>query len=168
VQPDGNILIGGSFSSVLGAGRNNIARLNTDGTLDATFDPNANSAVYSIAVQADGKIMIGGGFTSLSPNGGAAVVRNRIARLNVDGTLDATFDPNANNFSSTYLYSIVVQADGKILIGGQFAFLSPNGGATAVRNYIARLNADGTLDATFDPNANNEVDSIAVQADGKS
>ena len=42
VQPDGKILIGGSFSSVLGVPRNNIARLNTDGTLDIAFNPNAN------------------------------------------------------------------------------------------------------------------------------
>ena len=42
VQPDGKILIGGAFSSVLGVTRNNIARLNTDGTLDTAFNPNAN------------------------------------------------------------------------------------------------------------------------------
>ena len=63
VQPDGKILIGGSFTSVLGVARNNIARLNTDGTLDTAFNPNANGAVYSIAVQADGKILVGGSFT---------------------------------------------------------------------------------------------------------
>src|SRR5450432_1591993 len=60
VQPDGKILIGGSFTTVLGVARNNIARLNTDGTLDAAFDPNANGDVRSIAVQADGKILAGG------------------------------------------------------------------------------------------------------------
>ena len=64
VQPDGKILIGGSFTTVLGVTRNNIARLNTDGTLDTAFNPNANSLVYSIAVQADGKILAGGDFTT--------------------------------------------------------------------------------------------------------
>src|SRR5476651_1094456 len=54
VQPDGKILIGGSFTTVLGVARNNMARLNTDGTLDAAFDPNANGDLRSIAVQADG------------------------------------------------------------------------------------------------------------------
>ncbi len=127
------------------------------------FDPNANNQVFSIAVQADGKILIIGGFTGLSPNGVAGVVRNRIARLNADGTLDATFDPNANNDVD----SIAVQADGKILIGGLFTRLSPKGGAAVTRNNIARLNADGTVDATFNPNANQFVGSIAVQADGK-
>ena len=59
-----------------GTARNRIARLNTDGTLDLTFNPNANNPVYTIAVQGDGKILIGGTFTSV---GGTA--RNRIARV---------------------------------------------------------------------------------------
>ncbi len=163
IQPDGKIIIGGSFTSVLGTPRNNIARLNTDGTLDTAFNPNANGIVLSIAVQSDGKILLGGFFSTLAPNGGAAVTRINIARVNADGTLDAAFDPNANE----EVYSIAVQSDGKILLGGNFTSLSPNGGAAVTRNFIARVNADGTLDAAFDPNANSTVLSIAVQSDGK-
>src|SRR5438309_1203319 len=103
------------------------------------FDPNASSSVYATAVQADGKILAGGQFTSI---GGQT--RNRIARLNPDGTLDTAFDPNAN----APVNAIAVQADGKILVGGDFTNI---GGQT--RNRIARLNSDGTLDTTFDPNA---------------
>src|SRR5436189_6262030 len=44
VQPDGKIIIAGEFSSVLGVPRGNIARLNSDGTLDMTFDPNASGS----------------------------------------------------------------------------------------------------------------------------
>jgi hypothetical protein len=51
VQPDGKILIGGTFNTVLGVARNRIARLNPDGTLDTAFNPNANDSVVSIAVQ---------------------------------------------------------------------------------------------------------------------
>jgi hypothetical protein len=65
LQPDGKILIGGSFSSVLGLTRNNIARLNRDGTLDTSFDPDAHGVVLSIAVQVDGKILVGGSFDSI-------------------------------------------------------------------------------------------------------
>ena len=57
VQPDGKIRVGVFFTTVSGVARNYIARLNTDGTLDAAFNPNANSVVYSIAVQADGKML---------------------------------------------------------------------------------------------------------------
>src|SRR5947208_4920385 len=61
-----------------------IARLNPDGTLDASFDPNANGQTDSIAVEADGKILIGGDFNALSPNGGGAVTRNLFARVSND------------------------------------------------------------------------------------
>ena len=60
------------------------------------FDPNANGTVRAVVVQPDGKILLGGDFTTLSPNGGAPVTRNHIARLNPDGTLDIAFNPNAN------------------------------------------------------------------------
>jgi len=164
VQPDGKILIGGVFSTVLDVTRNNIARLNTDGTLDTAFDPNVTGPgpiVHTIALQADGKILIGGLFTTFSPNGGAAVTRNSIARLNPDGTLDTAFNPNANDFVA----SIVVQADGKILAGGHFNGANSIGGQ--LRNHFARLDATTGLADSFDPNANNAVRAIAVQADGK-
>jgi N-acetylneuraminic acid mutarotase len=51
------------------------------------FDPKANGTVLAVVVQPDGKILIGGNFTTLAPNGGAAVTRNNIARLNPDGAL---------------------------------------------------------------------------------
>ena len=86
---------------------------------------------------------------------GGAAVRGQSA---LDG-----FDPNANG----PVFVVVVQPDGKILIGGDFTTLSPNGGGMVTRNHIARLNPDGTLDTAFNPNANGNVLSIAVQADGK-
>ena len=73
------------------------------------------------------------------------------------------FDPNANGA----IRVIVVQPDGKILIGGEFTSLAPNGGPTVTRNHIARLNPDGTVDSAFDPNANGGIYAIAVQSDGK-
>ena len=78
------------------------------------FDPNANGIVRVVVVQPDGKILLGGAFTTLAPNGGGAVTRNHIARLNPDGTLDTAFNPNANNDVD----SIAEQADGTILVGG--------------------------------------------------
>src|SRR5204863_43209 len=87
--------------------------------------------------------------------GAAATARGQSA---LDG-----FDPNANGA----VHAVVVQPDGKILIGGDFTTLSPNGGPAVTRNYIAPLNPDGTLDTAFDPSAASSVYSIAVQADGK-
>ena len=109
--------------------RNNIARLNTDGTLDTAFNPNANDDVYSIAVQADGKILAGGVFNGANSIGGQT--RNRIARLDATTGLADSFDPNANSI----VYSIAVQADGKILAGGGFTSI---GGADAQPHRPAR------------------------------
>jgi uncharacterized delta-60 repeat protein len=159
VQADGKALIGGSFTTVGGVARVRIARLNADGSFDTSFGAGtagANSTVSAIAVQPDGKILIGGMFTTVN-----GVTRNRIARLNIDGTLDSAFGTTTGGANNT-VSAIAVQADGKIVIGG--VFTTVNG---VVRNRIARLNADGTLDTTFDPNANGNVNAIAIQADGK-
>jgi len=161
VQPDGKILIGGNFTTILGVTRNRIARLNPDGTLDTAFNPNANSGVSAIVVQADGKILVGGSFLGANSIGGAT--RNFIARLDAVTGLADSFDPNANS----NVYSIAVQVDGRILVGGAFTTLTPNGGATVARNHIARLDAVTGLVDSYNPNATNTVFSIAVQADGK-
>jgi uncharacterized delta-60 repeat protein len=117
-----------------------------------SFNPNANGVVRAIAIQADGKVPAGGSFTTLG-----VATRNRISRLNADGSLD-TFNPNANNL----VHTLAIQPDGKVLIGGDFTTIG-----IQIRNRIARLNADGSLDTTFNPNANGLVNAIAVQADGK-
>ena len=168
LQADGKILLGGIFTTLTPNGganvtRAHIARLQRSGLLDTAFDPNANDNIYAIAVQADGRILIGGTFFILAPNGGAAVARNRMARLQSSGVLDSGFDPNVNSD----VYSIVMQGDGKILVGGQFTALAPNGGASVARNRIARLEPTGLLDSVFDPNAGGEVRTIVVQSDGK-
>ena len=163
MQADGKILAGGAFTGVSGIGgqtRNRIARLDaTTGWADS-FDPNANGSVFSIAVQTDGKILAGGKFSG--PNSIGAATRNRIARLDPTTGLADSFDPNANS----NVDSIALQADGKILAVGTFTTLTPNGGALVTRNRIARLEATGLADS-FNPNANGQVVSIAVQADGK-
>jgi len=159
VQPDGKILIGGQFTSYNGTGRNRIARLNADGTLDATFNPGtgANLYVREIAVQADDKIIITGDFTTYNGTG-----RNRIARLNTNGTLDATFTPGTG--ANALITACVLQSDGKVVIGGSFTTYNGTG-----RNRIARLNADGTLDAAFNPGtgADGTIHDAYLQSDGK-
>ncbi len=165
VQPDGKIILAGRFTSVLGVPRSNVARLNGDGTLDVGFDPNVFGEIHTVVVQADGQILLGGAFTTLQPNGAAsATVRNGIARVNADGSLEVGFDPNANS----HVRCLAVQADGKILLGGYFTKLQSNGAASAtMRKYIARVNVDGTLDAGFSPSVSSYVECVAVQPDGK-
>ena len=153
LQPDGKVLVGGTFTSLNGQSRNYLGRLNANGSLDTGFNPGAGGDLYTLAVQPDGKIVVGGFFITL---GGQT--RNRIARLNADGSLDADFNPGAGG----PVYCVALQPDGKILVGGNFSSL---GGQT--RSNLGRLNADGSLDTTFNPGASGYVYSLAVQADGK-
>lgn len=121
------------------------------------FDPNPNGIVRTVITQPDGKVILGGEFTTLSPNGGPAVARNYIARLNPDGTLDTEFNPQANNF----VLGLAVQSDGKVLAGGNFSVI---GGQT--RFSLARLDAVTGVADSFDPNGNFFVQGIAVQNNG--
>jgi uncharacterized delta-60 repeat protein len=159
VQGDGRILAGGRFTALGGQSRTGIGRLNTDGTLDTSFNPGANNIVLCLAVEADGKILVGGEFSTLGGQN-----RNYFGRLNADGTLDASFNPGPNSYVDglAAVVSLAVQADGKILVGGNFTTL---GGQS--RTNIGRLNADGTLDTSFNPGANSAVHALAMQADGK-
>ena len=123
-----------------------------------SFDPGANNRVRAMALQADGKVVVGGTFTTLGGGGTGTTSRNYIGRLNVDGSIDTTFNPGAD----AQVEVLVIQADGKILVGGGFTTL-----AGAARSRIGRLNSDGSIDSSFDPGADNFVDALAVQTDGK-
>ncbi|MDX2188374.1 MAG: T9SS type A sorting domain-containing protein [Bacteroidota bacterium] len=159
LQPDGKVYIGGNFTIYFNSNRNRIARLNTDGSLDTLFKSSngTNGKIRAIAIQQDGKVLIGGDFNNYNSSD-----RNHIARLNTDGSLDATFIPGtaANNL----ILTLSLQTDGKVLIGG--VFTSYNG---SDMNRIARLKSNGSLDSIFNPGigADNYVDALAIQADGK-
>ena len=160
MQAGGKILVGGRFTNIGGQTRNRIARLDATSGLADSFDPNANNDVRSIAVQADGKILAGGFFNGANSIGGQT--RNRIARLDATTGLADSFNPNANMLG---VYAIAVQADGKILAGGDFNGANSIGGQP--RNNIARLDATTGLADSFNPNADSDVYAITVQADGK-
>ena len=161
VQPDGKILVGGSFFSFNGTPQAEIIRLNSDGSLDAGFNPNANGAVYSIDLQPDGKILIGGAFTSV---GGQP--RSGIARLNANGSLDGSFNvrlgSNPVTFFDVIVRRVIVQPDGNIIIGG--IFTGVNG---FNRTNLARLNNDGTTDATFNAVNISAVSSVELYPGNK-
>ncbi|MES2569976.1 MAG: cadherin-like domain-containing protein, partial [Verrucomicrobiota bacterium] len=155
-QPDGKIIIGGSFNMVGNAAHRAIARLHPDGSVDAGFTPDANLAVNCVAVQADGRIVIGGDFTTVN-----GMARNHIARLNADGTLDSTFNPAAS--VDNRILNLILQPEGKIVIVSHFHMV--NGTPS---KQIIRLNADGSTDSTFnaDPGVNFGLECAAEQSDG--
>src|SRR5215831_1254761 len=153
------VIIGGDFTSVDQIGRNRIARLNADGTLDSTFDPGSgtNGSIRTVVVQKDLKILIGGTFTLYN-----GIARNRIARLNQDGTLDTTFDSGTG--ANGTIQTLALQPDGKIIVGGFFSAIN---GRNRIR--VARLNSNGSLDTSFDPAAGpaNTVMCLAVEPSGR-
>jgi len=163
VQTDGKIVVGGAFTSYNGTVTNRIARLNTNGTIDGTFVTGTgfNSFVNTIALQSDGKIVVVS-YSFTSYNGTTA---NRIARLNTNGTIDGTFVTGTGfNTSSLANWTVVIQNDGKILVGGDFT--SYNG---TVANRIIRLNTNGTIDRsfTFTTGFNNSIWTLSTNTDGK-
>ncbi|QDV68641.1 Serine-aspartate repeat-containing protein D precursor [Rosistilla carotiformis] len=177
VQSDGKIVVAGTRYN----GSNEefaVARYNADGTPDTTFDSDgilttaigsSNDQAQSVAVQSDGKIVVAGSSYNGSNEDFA------VARYNADGTLDTTFGNDgilttAIGSSSDVAQSVVVQSDGKIVVAGS----SYNGSNEEFA--VARYNADGTLDTTFDSDgilttaigsSSDQAQSVAVQSDGK-
>ena len=161
IQSDGKIIIGGFFLGDNGTPSKQIARLNTDGSFDTSFNAGGagpTSTVQTVTIQSDGKIIIG---ESFSYNG---TIGNRIARLNTDGSFDTNFNVGGAGVNGP-VYAVAIQSDGKILIGGYFT--SYNGTPS---KYIARLNTDGSLDTSFDAGGTGVYDlvaAVAIQSNGK-
>ncbi len=143
LETNGDIIIGGTFTSVGGAAHNRIANVKSFGLVDPTFTTDASgyrfgyTTVYSLAVQHDGKILVGGDFTTL-----AGDLHTNIGRLLINGLPDTDFNAWANSRVS----SRVVQSDNKILVAGWFYGLN-----NWARPNIGRLKPDGSSDITFFP-----------------
>ena len=174
--PDGKIMIAGSFNNYNGTSCNSIALLNSDGSIDAGFNSGTGpmilsqlSQIISILLQPDGKIFIAGDFTEY--NGTPAF---GMARINQDGSIDPTFTlspvvPFGTSGLQHLIYTMTLQSDGKIIIGGFFNHLQNLGPS------LARLNADGSVDNTFNTGTSFQrpfgelgfLTSSLLQTDGK-
>jgi uncharacterized delta-60 repeat protein len=150
-QADGKILVAGDFDRVAvtpgnpfptgGTPCTNIARFTSSGALDPDFTLGTmatGGVIKALAVQPDGKILIGGTFTSY-----AGTARNRLARLNANGTLDTTFMATGTGFDGEVL-EIVVLPDERILVGGSFTTVHG-----VSRANLVRLDSNGSRDNTF-------------------
>lgn len=170
IQRDGKVVMGGSFTNFDGKFTNRIVRLNTDGSYDPSFNATNSTPGYSgingevdvIKAQPDGKILVGGPFA-----GAGVYTSKNLVRFNTDGSADSTFVVNGGANSGTGPSSvgdIALQPDGKIVIVGNFTKY----GTTTV-NHIARLNVDGSLDNTFNTGTgcDNQIQAITLQGDGR-
>jgi uncharacterized delta-60 repeat protein len=172
IQPDGKIVVAGTS-----AGRFALLRLNSDGSLDSSFDGDgqvltlvgSGGGAYDVAIQSDGKIVAAGYAYNGSDYDFA------LARYNLDGSLDSTFDSDgklttAFGSGHDYARSLAIQSDDKIVVVG-YAYNGTNNDFA-----LARYNPDGSLDTTFDGDGqlltpigagHDYAYSVALQSDGK-
>jgi uncharacterized delta-60 repeat protein len=166
LQPDGKILAGGSITTFSGAvGAVGIVRFNTDGTLDSTFKapafPFLGQNVGAIVLQKDGSIILQGLFGALN-----GVARSDIARLSSDGAVDPAWGGAGaqGNGLTDHAKAMLLQPDGRIVLGGTFARFSD----TNLKGFV-RLNAGGTIDSSlnYTDGSTTWVTAMALQQDGK-
>jgi uncharacterized delta-60 repeat protein len=149
IQSDGKIVVVGDFNSFSGTTVNGIIRLNSNGSIDNTFNSGTGFSdtggfgCDTVKIQSDGKIVVGGKFTTYS----GVTVGNNLIRLNSNGTKDTSF--TSYGFAGGFLgqasvFNLLLEPDGKILAGGYFETYSG-----VSKNHIIRLNSNGTIDNTF-------------------
>lgn len=168
LQPYGQVLAGGLFTAL--DGQKNLVRLHEDGTTDTAFKTaEVDAAVHTIVPLPSGQTVIGGSFATIrstSQAAGTGTVMRGIARLDADGTLDLSFNPNATaNGTQGNVFRVLRLASGKLLVGGHFTAI---GGTT--RSKLARLNSNGSVDTTFNAgtmNINDYVWNFAETPNGK-
>lgn len=216
IQTDGKILIAGDFNGLNGVAAPGVARLNSNGTLDGTFNATGftrsafDVPIRGVVVQTDGKIIIGGKFNVtggaqgvplvrlnsngsldptyvyptinfrrirdliLQPDGKPIAISTSVYRFNLDGSVDSTFSQpllvDTNLLPNPEGFTLNLQSDGRILIGGRFNQVANSTGVNVPRWCVARFNSDGTLDTTHttfhETAAKTNPTSFARQFDG--
>src|ERR1035441_9469137 len=142
LQADQRILVGGEFTAIGGCSNSFLARLNSDGSLDASFNHpgQTDGAVSGLLQQPDRKVLVGGSFGRLLGHSQPA-----LARLLEDGSFDTTFDASSTFTTNARVTSLALQDDGRLLVGYQYGSDELSGSLSRV----VRVNTNGSLDPTF-------------------
>ncbi|MEI6779439.1 MAG: Calx-beta domain-containing protein [Verrucomicrobiota bacterium] len=158
VQPNGQILVAGTFTNISGSLRPYIARLGTNGVVDAGFVTQLSAEATRVQPLLGGHILISGSFSNVN-----GVACPGLARLQADGTLDSSFAP-PSGLSTAGSVAGLAASNGVVWVTGAFTSL---GGLP--RNSVARLLPNGAVDPSFQSPfaATNTVALVALQADGK-
>lgn len=153
VQPDGYMVIGGSFLTMGGAAHAYLSRISAFGTVDSSFSTYTDNVVQAVTLQDDSKLILAGQFATVNGAPGVSIVR-----LNPNGTVDSGFSASASDEVRT----AIPLRDGKIIVAGFFPLLNGQ-----PQRFLGRLNANGTLDTTFAPVLNARARTALIQPDGK-
>ncbi len=157
IQGDGKIVMAGMFGMVGTTTRYRIARLNSGGTLDTSLNAGeVLDSMNTVAIQPDGKFVVAGNFYQIN-----GTSRANLARLNSNGSVDTGFNW-PRTISGGYIPSVVLQADGKMIVTNHLTVV----GGTQYTN-VARLNANGSLDNTFKLHFVYSLYGLMLQPDGK-
>jgi uncharacterized delta-60 repeat protein len=138
---NGKLYVAGQFTSYNGTAINRIVRLNTDGSIDTSFNVGTGfngTVVYNLEWDStNNKLYVFGDFTTYN---GTSI--NRIVRLNTDGSIDNTFSIGTGFNNACYIGKL--DSNGKLYVGGFFTSYNGTGA-----NRIIRLNSDGSIDTNF-------------------
>ena len=141
VQPDGKILVGGGFDNYAGSGKNNLVRLNSNGTVDATFNPGGsgpNFLVSDMDLMPDGRILIAGNFHEYN-----GIQNHFVARLFANGAVDTGFNMAPNSINGA-VNAVALHRNNTVLAAGDFFLCYGNS-----QPYITRFDSTGVVDTTF-------------------
>lgn len=157
VHPDGKILITGNFTNYNGTYITGLARLNSNGSLDTSFNvgDDLNTWGRSLTLLDGGRFIVTGWFNHYNH-----AAHSRMAIVNADGSADSTLAPDFGD--STSIYSAIPLPGGKYLVAGHSENIHK-----IFQQDIARLNPDGSFDTSFVGNANDKTEMIRMQSDGK-
>ena len=141
LQSDGRIIVGGQFSQVDLTLRFNLARLNTNGSVDLTFDPRNGPIgdVNAIVIQPMARLLLAANLPATMGS-----TRGGIARVLANGMLDPSFDSGVGTGGN--VFALALQHNGQIVLGGSFIQY-----AGINRTFIARVFSNGSLDLEFNP-----------------
>lgn len=143
------VYVGGDFTSLVAVARNRIGAVDATSGALASWNPNANGSIRSFAVGSS-VLYVGGQFTTV---GGQS--RNRVAAIGfATGTADPTFNPNSN---SLVLTTALDAPNNTLYLGGQFTTVDGQ-----IRNRLAAVNATTGAATAWNPNANNQVFTLAL------
>jgi hypothetical protein len=157
IVPDGSggWYVGGSFTSVEGKSRTNLARINADGTVH-DWNPAPNGIVRSIAISGN-DVYVGGDFGTIG-----GLTRNRLAKLNnTTGAADPDWNPSVNDGGPGGVINTIVINGSDVFVGGVFSAI---GGGS--RNNAAKINTNGTLNTSWTANIADPVNAMAASGDG--